>query len=272
MANLSISAAWDETKAILAHDGKLFASVALALIALPALVTGLVSPNSTPEAARPLWADVLIIVVSLIGLAGQLALIRLALGPSITVGGAIAHGLRRVPIYLVAGIIIVVGLIIAAIPFAAILIAMGVPIEADMKPSGTVALLAMVYLAIVLFIGIRMIMAGPVASAEAVGPIAILKRSWLLTAGQFWRLFGFVAMFFIGALVMLIAVGSAVGVVVGVAVGPIQPMSASALIVALVQSLLNAVITTVFAVMLARMYASVAGGSEVQPSVPKSGT
>jgi hypothetical protein len=40
MANLSISAAWDETKAILAHDGKLFASVALALIALPALVTG----------------------------------------------------------------------------------------------------------------------------------------------------------------------------------------------------------------------------------------
>ena len=39
------------------------------------------------------------IVVVLDRLAGQLALIRLALGPSITVGGAIAHGVRRMPIY-----------------------------------------------------------------------------------------------------------------------------------------------------------------------------
>jgi hypothetical protein len=272
MANLSISVAWDETKAILAREGKLLASVALALIALPALVTGLVTPAGVVPADRPLWSDLLVVVASLIALAGQLALIRLALGPSIAVGSAIAHGLRRVPVYLVAGIVILVVLVAAAIPFMLVLVAMGVPIEPHMKPTGLVAILLLLYVAAVLFVGIRMLMAGPVASAEAVGPIAILKRSWALTDGHFWRLLGFVAIFFVAALVVLLAVGAAVGVVAGLAAGPIQPMSASALVVALVQALLNAAVTTVFAVMLARLYVQSTGGSEAQASVPKSGT
>jgi len=272
MANLSISAAWDEAKLILEREGKLLASVALALVALPAVVTGLVSPGSMSTSSGPLWSDVLVIIASLIALAGQLALIRLALGPSITVGGAIAHGLKRLPVYLVAGILIMVALIVAAIPLVLILAALGVPLNAEMKPSGIVALLVLVYLAIVLFVGVRMILAGPVASAEAVGPIAILKRSWSLTAGQFWRLFGFLVIFFIGALVVLLGIGAAVGVLIGVTAGKIQPMSGSALVVALVQALLNAIITTVFAVMLARLYVQANGGSEAQASVPKSGT
>lgn len=272
MANVSISAAWDQSKAILARDGKLLASVALALVALPAVVTGLVSPNSMSTAARPLWADVLVIVASLIALAGQLALIRLALGPSITVGGAIAHGLRRLPTYLLSGIMIMAGLIVAALPFILVLAALGIPLDENMKPSGTVALVAILYLAVALFVGVRMILSGPVASSEAVGPVAIIKRSWTLTDGNFWRLFGFLMAFFVGAIVVLVAIGAAVGVVIGATAGRIEPMSASALIVALVQALLNAAITTVFAVMLARIYVQASGGSEVQASVPRSGT
>jgi hypothetical protein len=272
MANLSISAAWDETKAVLAREGKLLASVALALIALPALITGLVTPAAVVPADRPFWSDLLVVVASLIALAGQLALIRLALGPSIAVGSAIAHGLRRVPAYLLAGIVILVVLIAVAIPFMLVLVAMGIPLEPDIKPTGVVAILLLIYMAIVLFAGIRMIMAGPVASAETAGPIAILKRSWALTDGHFWRLLGFIAIFFIAAMVVLLAVGAAVGVVAGLAAGPIQPMSASALVVALVQALLNAAVTTVFAVMLARLYVQSTGGSEAQASVPKSGT
>ena len=272
MANLSISAAWDEAKAILVREAKLLASVALALVGLPALVAGLVSPQSVPAAERPLWGDLLIIVTSLIALAGQLALIRLALGPSITVGGAIGHGLRRLGAYLLAAILVGAGLVVAAIPFVLILAALGIPLDESMKPSGTVALLAMLYLAVVVFVGVRMIMSGPVASAEGAGPVAILKRSWALTAGNFWRLFGFLAAFFIGAIVVLLAIGAAVGVLIGVTAGPIQPMSASALVVALVQALLNAIITTFFAVMLARIYVQLTGGTEAQASVPRSGT
>lgn len=272
MANLSISAAWDETKVILAREGKLLASVALALIALPAALAGLVNPRSVSAAATPVGNDLLVIITSLIALAGQLALIRLALGPSITVGGAIAHGLRRLPVYLVSGIIIMVALLVAAIPFVLLLAALGVPLDAELQPSGTVALLGLVYLAIVLFIGVRMIVAGPLASAEHIGAIAILKRSWALTAGNFWRLLAFLLAFFVAALVVLLAIGGAVGVLVGLATGPIAPMSASALIVALVQALLNAIVTSVFAVMIARIYVQLTGGSEAQASVPKSGT
>jgi hypothetical protein len=272
MAKLSISAAWDESKVILARDGKLLASVALALVALPAVLTGLVSPGSASSAARPLWGDLLVIVASLIALAGQLALIRLALGPSITVGGAIAHGLRRLPVYLVAGIIIMLALVAAAIPFALVLAALGVPLGTRLEPSGTVGLLALLYLAAVLFIAVRMIMAGPVASAESVGPIAILKRSWNLTDGNFWRLLGFLLAFFVGAIVVLLGIGGAVGVAIGVSAGSIEPLSTSALIVALVQALLNAIITTVFGVMIARIYVQLSGGSEAQASVPRSGT
>jgi hypothetical protein len=272
MANLSVSAAWDESKAILSRDGKLLASVALALVALPSLVTGLVSPRSMPAEDQTIWAEILFIAAALIQLAGQLALIRLALGPSITVGGAIGHGLRRLGVYVLSGILIMLALVAAAIPFILVLAALGIPLDESVKPSGTLWVIALHYLLIVLFVGVRMIMSGPVASAEQVGPVAILRRSWLLTGGNFWRLLAFLLAFFIGAVVVLLAVGAAVGVLIGVASGKIEPMSGSALIVALVQAFLNAVITTVFAVMLARLYVQATGGNEAQASIPKSGT
>jgi hypothetical protein len=97
-------------------------------------------------------------------------------------------------------------------------------------------------------------MSSPVASLEDVGPIAILRRSWTLTAGHWWPLFGFLLVFVIGAGVLLLAVGAAIGSVVVLLMGPIHPLSASALIIALVQSLVSAAVTTLFAVMLTRIY------------------
>src|SRR6476661_1870756 len=88
MRGLSISAAWEETREILARDGRLLTTVALALIALPTTVNTLINPGGVNAASTPLWMDCVALVAYLIALAGQLALIRLALGPSITVGGA----------------------------------------------------------------------------------------------------------------------------------------------------------------------------------------
>jgi len=114
MSSLSISAAWEESKAILGRDGQLYLSVALALIALPTTINTLVNPggmtNSTPG-----WAALLGLVASLIGVAGQLALIRLALGPSVTVGGAIVHGLRRLPVYIASVLIIILCFLIVGV-------------------------------------------------------------------------------------------------------------------------------------------------------------
>lgn len=272
MAALSISKAWEESKAILAHDGRLIASVALALVALPTAVSGLIDPKGM-TGSGPLWSDVLVLLASLLALAGQLALIRLALGPSITVGAAIAHGLRRMPVYLLSAILIVVILLILAIPFGVAMVLSGVPLEADTIPMtpATVTLLIL-FLAFVFWLAVRMLMTAPVASAEHAGPLAIIRRSWTLTMGHWGRLLGFLMIFFIGAIIVLLAVGTLTGVVAQLLFGPVEAMSPSALLVALVGAVANAAITALFAVMLARIYAQLAGGAEAQASVPSSGT
>jgi hypothetical protein len=271
MRALSISAAWEETKAILAHDGRLLITVALALVALPAAVNSLVNPNGVSGTSTPLWLDLIALIASLIALAGQLALIRLAIGPSITVGSAIAHGIRRVPIYLGSVLLIAIGFVIVIVPLGLLLSALGVPMQArGAPPNAATVAVALFCLALICFVAVRFILSAPLASAEPIGPIAILRRSWSLTSGHWWQLFGFLLMFVVGAVVTLIAVGTAVGVAVGLFIGSIQPLSAGALILALVQALISAAITTLFAMMLARIYLQLAG-REAQASVPSSG-
>src|SRR5947199_7765964 len=167
MRHLSLSQAWDETKAIIARDGRLFVSVALALVALPAAITGLLSPKGVGSVSTSWWIDLVVVVASLTALAGQLALIRLALGPSITVGGAIAHGVRRMPIYVLTAILILVALFLAAMPFALVLTLAGVPLPANGVPPTPPAVVGgLLYFALICFIAVRMLMSAPVASAE----------------------------------------------------------------------------------------------------------
>jgi hypothetical protein len=273
MNRLSISRAWDETRAALRRDGRLFTSIALAMIALPTVFTTVVMPAGLSETTAA-SSDVLIILASLIALAGQLALIRLALPPAISVGSGIMHGFRRLPWYLLAVVLVCGALLLAAIPFGAVLALLGIPVDPAAKQYTPPVLAAsLLYFALILFVASRVILAAPVASAEANGPITILRRSWALSSGNGWRLLGFLLLFFIGALVLMIAVQSVATLLVSVALGPLQPMSPSALVVGLVQALTNAAISTLFAVMLARIYAQLSGRSDVQPaSVPNSGT
>jgi hypothetical protein len=271
MRGLSISAAWEETKAILARDGRLLTTVALALVALPSAVNSFLARGAIDGNAAQ-WLDLVALLASVIALAGQLALIRLALGPSITVGGAIVHGFRRLPIYFLAVMVLLLALFIVAIPLGLLLVALGVPISAKQVPaSGPVVLVTLIFAGIAIFLGVRFLLSSSVASAEEVGPIAILKRSWELTAGHFWRLFGFLLAVVVAAVVLLIAVGSALGVAISLSLGSIQPLSTGALILALIQALVSAAVTTLFAVMLARIYVQLAGRGEAQPSVPSSG-
>lgn len=269
MRQLSISTAWEESKAIMLRDGSLLLTVALALIALPSLVSGLVNPRGM-DGSTAGWIDLVEFTASVIALAGQLALIRLALGPSVTVGAAIVHGLKRMPIYFVAILILVVALLLLAVPTVFVLAAVGVPLNTKPIPVSTpVIVVGLLFLAIVIFFGVRLLMSSAVASAEDVGPIGILKRSWQLTAGHWWPLFGFLAIFIVGTLVLLIAVGAAAGSVVTLLLGAPQPMSAAALLIGLVQALVSAGVTTLFAVMLTRIYVQLSGGA--QASAPRSG-
>lgn len=271
--SLSISKAWEESRGLLASDGRLFSIVALALIGVPTMISGLIEPETATATTRegPGLIDVVVLIFALIALVGQLSLVRLALKPSVTVGGAIAHGARRMPVYFVTALIIGLGLLVLIIPIVAVGMASGVEIDRTMSNfTSTMWLMLLVVCAIMVFVGVRLMMGTPVATAEQAGPVEIIKRSWALTHGVWWKLFGFMVMLLVGAIIVLIAVGAIVGSIVTVALGPIEPMSTSALVVGAVQGLFNAAFTTVFAVMLARIYVQLSGKDTVE--APKIGT
>ncbi len=275
MAGLSISKAWDETKVRIAADGRLMAIVAAALIVFPGLIVEVISPASLRTDSTGL-DTILVLVSSLLALIGQLSIIRLAMAPSVSVGEAIGHGARRMPIYLVAAILLTLGFIVALIPFVAVAYAAGVPFdranEAAFLQSPVAMVLSLVYLALLIFVAIRMLMSSPVASEESAGPVRILRRSWDLTRGYWWRLFGFMVMFIIGALILVAAVNFGVSAVSVILFGAVEPMSLSALLIGLTNSIISGMVTVILAVMLARIYLQLTGREAAGASVPKSGT
>ena len=280
MGSLSISAAWEETKAVLARDGRLFASVALALIVLPAAIVGAFYPGGLGSAifavleSNSLGLTVLVVAVFLVILTGQLAITRLATGPSITVGGAITHAGRRLPSY-VAMALIMGAAIMAVMLVGALIIAATVkqPVsEEELARSPAVAIVVCLMLAAYLFLMTRIVsVAAAVTTTEAAGPLRIIRRAWALTSGHFWRLFGFLVVYMIGTGIAVFAIVSVVGFVAPLLLGSMDPMSASALVLALVAAIANGVVILVFAVMLARIYVQLARRGEAQPSAPSSG-
>jgi hypothetical protein len=267
VAKLSISQAWDESRAVLARDGKLIGTVALALFVLPGIILDLFMPAAPAGQFPPAgpWMAVALVAI-LISLVGQLAMIRLAMGPHLTVGEAICHGAKRLVPYLGA-------VLIWALPLILVVALLYASVEADSeKPSPAVAL-GMILVAILgIYLAVRFIMMSAVASAEGTGPLAILRRSWQISAGNWWRLFGFLLAFAIGAIVLLWAVGTVTGVFAQLAFGSIERMTPGGLIVIIVSQLVSALVSLTFFVMLARLYTQRAHPADTQASVPSSGT
>ena len=202
----------------------------------------------------------------LIALVGQLAVIRLAIGSRLTVGEAIGHGARRAPAYFVATIIWILPFLI----IGALLFGMVAKDPTNAPPAAAFALLLLA--CVMLFFAIRMLMTSPVASAEPVGPVAIIKRSWEMTRGNWWRLFAFFLLFVIAVLVAVTAVGAVAGVIAELVLGGDEPLTVGALFVALLTQLVSAAVSVVLMVMLARIYVQLAGDGAAEASVPTSGS
>ena len=265
MAKLSLSRAWDETRDVLSRDGKLIGTVALALVFLPGVVAGVVNPDS--EGLPKTMGDLLLLTaVAVIGIVGQLAMIRLAMGMRSSVGEAIRHGLQRAPSYIAASILWLLPFMILAYFLA------GDAFRSPENAPPSSVLAACFILIALIIISVRMLMTSPVASAEHAGPVEILRRSWALTSGHWWRLFGFLLMFLLVALIALGAAGAIVGIVAGLVFGSIEAMTVGALFAAFFVELVTTIVTVGFLVMVARVYVQLSGPDHAGVSVPSSGT
>lgn len=267
MAKLSLSQAWEETRVVLAREGRLFLAVALALFVLP----GLILDASMPEAPlgefpRPGSWMIVGFVALLVWIVGQLAVIRLAIPPHVSVGESIVHGAKRLLPYILAGLLWFVPILIIGSVLSAIL-------EAHWEHPPVVVSLALILLAAIgFFLFVRLILASAVATAESIGPVPILRRSWELSKGNWWRLFVFLVLFWIGALCLLWAIDIIAGLLVRMVVDDTGPLTVGGLIMAIVSQLVSACISVIFFVFLARLYEQRSVSFEVQPGVPKSGT
>ena len=262
---LSISKAWDETKAIAARDGRLIGAVALALFVLPGLILDLVAPEASPGAFPKLGPWVAVALAGgIISLAGQLAIIRLAMGPQLTVGEAILHGVRRLPSYFGAALVWLLPLVVIGY----VLVNQIMANRENPNPAATLGLLVLT--PVFTYLSVKFCLNAAVGSAEAASPLAILRRSWELTAGHWWKLFGFVILFGAGVLALLFAVESVTGILAKLALGSTEQGTVGGLLVALISQLVSAAVSSTFFVMLARIYLQLAGVGLA--SVPKSGT
>ena len=267
MSSLSISAAWDETRPILARDGQLFLSVALALIVLPQVVLAVVgSPiaaNATPASRAIYFAAILL------GLVAQVSLIRLAIGPAVTVRDAITQGLvALIPVFLVLALALVAIAILAGV-ISMLLGAVGAGIIKSAGQPTPAMILLLLVLASLVFAVMQLVI--PVAAAETRNPIRMVARAWQLARGNYWRLLAFIALVVFGLGIVLIAIEVGLGSVIVIALGRPDPGSMSALLLGLIAGLLQAGFTIVTAVMLARIYVQLAGRGGAQVGVPNSG-
>lgn len=269
MKALSISRAWDETRGILQRDGKLLVTVAAALVLLPQAIAGVITGQTAGEEGGQL--GLVMLVAALIGLVGQLALAWMAAGARSSVGESIRHGFVRALPMIAAMLIVLAGIVVIGLIAALVLTATGA-IDPAVRPTVGDAMKLMLVLAIpLIFLSVRLMPSVVVAANEQVGPIGILKRSWTLTRGHFLRLFGFLVIFLIAAIVVAGAFGLIGGLLVRVAFPDTGPFTMGALVLALINGVVQAGLILVYVVMLARIYLQLAGQQGSEVSVPHSG-
>lgn len=263
MAKLSISESWNETVAFVRREGQLLFPIVFLLIALPGAVLQATMPaqraGAQPEAGAWMWLILPAMVISLIG---YLVLCRLAVRRSAAAGEALSHALSRLLPLLGAVLLLLLAFVLIAVP---VLIVAGVGAAAEGSPGavGAGAAFAMIVFAVLaLAVAVRMLLIYPIAAAESVGPAGIVRRSWRLTAGNFWKLLGFLLLFLILFAVVAIAVGAVIGLLIVAIAGPPEPGSIASFLQLLLGAILNTIFVVFFGTMISRIYAQLTGRAD----------
>lgn len=257
---ISIGKAWDESRDILTRDGKLILTIGAAMLMLPTALVALVSPQAVgAEPPAPGFMGTAVQILSfLLTQTGVLALIALALRPNLSVGESIRAGLSRLLPTLAAFLLYILPMVfLLGIIFGAT-VGGDTPeaMLANLRSAGGEASLAILLWAVAfVYLGVRFLLANAVALAESANPITILKRSWQLSRGAYFKLFLFMLLWGILLLTAQMATAAVTGVLVGLTLGAPEPFSVAALLTGLIAGAVNMMVVIVYALMVARIYA-----------------
>ncbi len=254
---LSIGKAWTEAAEFVRRERRLIAPVVLALIVVPAVIAELIKPSAAvgmqPEAGG--WSFVVLFAL-LIGMIGQLAIMRLAMGWDAPIGGALKLAFRR--FWSSLGALMLFGVLfgLAVIPLLIIMVLVSGGSAEVLTGRITLLLLVVMFAAMP-----RILPVTAVAMATDGGPWRLLKDTFRLTRGNYARLLGFFLLFLVASFALASAVTIAFGSAAALLSGPPEPMSVSRLIVALAGGLVQGVVLTLYAAMTGRIAVQLLDGA-----------
>ncbi len=260
MKKLSIAAAWDESTAFVRRDfGRLFL-IAFGLLALPSVMVQAFMPQPAPgqQAEGGAWIALFMIPAIVISILGSLTIAALAVAPGTQPGDAFARALRRFLPMFGAALLLLVAVLVCALPLLIIAAILSGGTQAESAAGALWTML--ILLPVFVFVWVRLMLMTPVGVAEEGGPGAILKRSWALTQGHFWRLLGFAIIFMIIFTVVSLAVLFVGGSIVMLIAGNPQESGLARVLIGLLGGLMNAALLLYFTAMLSRIYVQLRGG------------
>ena len=257
ISTISIGAAYGEAAAFARREKRLLAPLVLALLVLPMVVSQLVQPNDPFAAGSEIQPWILIALVALVlQLIGQMVVSRLAMGWSGSLGQALQLAVRRLPTAIGALLLYFACLTLLLVPMITILLLLG---GGGAPSAGATRFINSLTLVALLVAVPRVMLVAPFAMAEAIGPWALVKRTWQASRGQFWRLLGFFFLFLIASLILALAVSAVVGTLATLAFGAAEPLSLSRLLMALAGGLVQGIAGTLYAAMIGRIAVQLIG-------------
>jgi hypothetical protein len=259
ISSISIGAAYSEAASFLRREKRLIAPLVLAFLVLPMALSQLLQPAAPLAPAEGMSSWMLVALVALmIQLAGQMAVSRLAMGWTGSLGEAVRLALRRLPAAIGAVLLYFLALSLLLVPAVTVLLLLaggGQPGAGSLRGINAVMVVAM-------FIVIpRLVLVPPFAMAEPGGPWALVKRTWKASSGHFWRLLGFFLIFLIASLILALAVSAVVGSLVALTLGSAEPLSLGRLFIALAGGLVQGLAGTLYAAMVGRITVQLLAGS-----------
>lgn len=263
-SRLSIEQALTAARRFGGAEQRLVVPLTLAFQLLPALLVNLVWPEklrldmlSAGTAQIPAGLVLVTFVALLVSVFGGLALSALAVVPRVTVGDALRLSARRLPPLIGAGMLLFLGWMLA---FLILSIVVGVALAAMPVRSLSAVLMGFGFIGMLVMIA-RMVPLLPLMIDRHLGPVAALRATWRLTAGHFWRLLGFLALFFATTWIVNLAIVSAVGSLLLV-IGRLAGLGGLAeAVTSLLAATLGAVANTALVLIVAQIYRQLSGAS-----------
>lgn len=260
MTKLDSNAAWKEASGQVSTNRDVFLALAGVFFVVPSLALTVIGgepavvPGMQREAmmaaitafyADAWWLILASAVLQVVGVLAILTLMRDRTRP--TVGEAIRSALNGLLPYLAAQLLfaLVVGMV------GGIAIGLTAAVFPALAAGG-----ALLLFIVAVFIGIRLILVAPVIAVEGQrNPLVALKRSWTLTKGQFWRIFGFLAL----VMILFVVVLGVIMLLVGVILAIFASGETQRLLAAVVSSVLTAIAVTYVIGILAAIHRQLAG-------------